>query len=239
MIRTFAQIGVSLAFLIVNMIALLIVLELNRQTGRASRQPPAPAPPPAEPRVLQSSGILDMEFEYARVTASESMEQRHTLVNFYLVVAGVLSSGVVAVLDVNTRLPESTGTVLLWLLCGIGWLYFLSIIRLRQAWHDSAQAMNQIKDFYIEHAQDVAPDVLCTAFRWRSKTLPPPGKPWTVFFYSAMLIALLDSVAYTAGGVLLNLEAAQALPWLVLGPLGLFGLAFVAFHVWLYFAFFR
>jgi protein-S-isoprenylcysteine O-methyltransferase Ste14 len=179
-----------------------------------------------------------LEFEYARTTASEAMQDRHTMINFYLLVAGVVASGVVAVLGQNTELPKAAGTVLLWLLCGIGWLYFLKLIRFRQAWHDSARAMNQIKDFYIQHAKDFEPDVLRDAFRWKIETLPPPDKPWTAYFYSAMLIGFLNSVAYMAGGALLDLDVTRS-SWLVLGLLALFGLAFFAFHVWLYFAFLK
>ena len=163
------------------------------------------------------------------------------MVNFYLLVAGVLVSGVVAVLSRETKLPIAAGTMLLWLLCGIGWLYFLKIIRLRQAWHDSARAMNQIKDFYFHHAEGFEAETLRQAFRWKTQTLPPPDKPWTVFFYSAMLIGFLDSAAYVVGGALLSMNLAQPASVLAL-PLGLLcilGLAFFAFHVWLYFAFLR
>jgi hypothetical protein len=54
-----------------------------------------------------------------------------------------------------------------------------------------------------------------------------------------MLIALLDSVAYVAGGVLLGLGA--PFPALVLSVvvLGTFGLVFFGFHVWLYRAFLK
>ena len=60
-----------------------------------------------------------------------------------------------------------------------------------------------------------------------------------MFFYSATLIAFLDSVAYVAGGTLLALDAPGSSLWPALGPLALFGLAFFAFHVWLYFAFLK
>jgi len=61
------------------------------------------------------------------------------MINFYLLVVGVVASGVVAALGQETGLPKAIGTLLLWLLCGIGWLYFLKLIRLRQTWHDSAR----------------------------------------------------------------------------------------------------
>ena len=242
MIQThiFLPICVSFVFLLVNVVILAMILGQNRRTDDNPReQAAAPVQGGRGEKVLSASDILGWEFEYARTTASEAMQDRHTMVNFYLLAAGVVASGVVALLGRDADLPGATGTVLLWLLCGIGWLYFLKIIRLRQAWHDSARTMNQIKEFYIQHVKEFDPDVLRSAFRWQAQTLPALDKPWTVFFYSGLLIGLLDSVAYVAGGVLLNLEAVWSSPLLVLGSLTLFGLAFFAFHVWLYFAFLR
>ena len=233
------QIGISFAFLVANVLTLLAILTLTRRSGA---KPGQTAPPPLDTREqapLDPADILKLEFEYARTTASEAMQDRHTMVNFYLLVTGVVISGVVGVLAQNTGLPKAVGAMLLWLLCGIGWLYYLKIIRLRQAWHDSARAMNKIKDFYIQHTKNFDPDVLRSAFRWQSHTLPDPGKPWTVFFYSAVLIALLDSVVYVAGGALIGWGLAPRLLVPALGLLALFGLAFFAFHVWLYFEFLK
>jgi hypothetical protein len=229
----------SLAFLVANVLILLAILRLNRRVGA---RPPTPAPPPPErpgQACLDASDILGWEFEYARITASEAMQDRHTMVNFYLLAVGVVASGVVAVLGQDAGLPKAAGTVLLWLLCGVGWLYFLKLVRLRQAWHDSARTMNRIKEFYIQHAREFDQEELRSAFRWQAHTLPPPDKPWTVYFYSAVLIGLLDSVAYVAGGALLGADAFWSLPWPSLVLLVLLGLAFFAFHVWLYSAFLR
>jgi len=231
------SISISVGFLIVNVVILLAILALNRRARPGPLPPAAPYSEPPGESNLDPSDILDWEFEYARTTASEAMEQRHTMVNFYLLVAGVAASGVIAALGESSNLPKAVGTLLLWLLCGIGWLYFLAIIRLRQAWHDSARAMNQIKEFYFQHAKNLSRDVLRSAFRWQPHTLPAAGKPWTVFFYSAMLIGFLDSAAFVAGGLLLERGPAGSLTVPVLVPLVLFGLGFFAFHVWLYFAF--
>jgi hypothetical protein len=224
----------SLAFMIVNVVVLCVILWLNR---RPDPKPPPPPPAQAGQKQLAASEILGWEFQYAQTTASEAMDQRHTLVNFYLLVAGVAASAVAAILGGDMARLRGPGAVLLWVLCGIGWLYFLAIIRLRQAWHDSARAMNQIKEFYIQHAKDFEPDVLRAAFRWKADSLPRPEKAWTVFFYSAMLISFIDSVAYVGGSVLLGLDATLALPLANAVILVMFGLVFFAFHVWLYFAF--
>jgi len=227
---------ISALFLILNAAALLVVLTLNRREGA---RPAPPAAQPAEPRTLDAADILGWEFEYARITASEAMQDRHTMVNYYLLAAGILTSAAILAVGKESNLPAACGALLLWLLCGVGWFYFLKLIRLRQAWHGSAQAMNRIKEFYIAHARDFTPQELGAAFRWRAETLPRPGKPWTLFFYSAMLIGFLDSVAYVVGAALLSLEATLASPWLARLCLLPLGVAFFLFHGWLYFAFLR
>jgi len=235
MIRVWAY---SLGFLLANGAVLWAILRLNRRPR--ARRPTDPRPlASAEQRPLPASEILAWEFDYARTTASESMEQRHTMINFYLLVAGILTSGTVALLAGDVDLPPAVGALLLWLLCGIGWIYFLSLVRLRQAWHDSAQVMNEVKEFYVRHVQDLDPGELDGAFRWKKGSLPPAGQPWTIFFYSAALIGLLDSVAFVGGGALLDLQAVMARPWPALGSLALLGALLFAWHMWLYFAFLR
>jgi hypothetical protein len=237
--RVVVQLLLSTAFLGINAAVLLLVLRDNRRRRTPSRKPPLLPPSSLEHRLLPPAEILGWEFQYARVTASEAMEQRYTMVNIYLLVAGVVTSGVLAVLSRDTALPTVAGTVLLWLLCGIGWIYFLAVIRLRQAWHDSVHTMNTIKDFYVRHAQGFEPGVLRSAFRWRSETLPEPETPWTVYHYSVLLIAFIDSVAYVAGGILLNWGLSTPILLPVTGYLALLGVAFFVLHAWLYTAFLK
>jgi hypothetical protein len=231
--------SVSFVFLVVNVALVLVILALSR---RAEDSPVRSTPsirPPVETHLLDASTILGKEFDYARTTASEALDDRHRMIDFYLVFTGIVVTGVLSVLNRDGGVPDIVGTVLLWFLCGIGWLYFLKLIRLRQAWHDSARAMNRIKDFYIQHAKEFAPDVLERAFRWRSETLPAPEKPWTLHFFSAMLIGLIDTVAYVLGGALLDLDVTLSHPLLVLTPLVAFGLSLLAFYIWAYVAFLR
>lgn len=237
MMSILTNVAIAFGFLITNILVLRLILALNRR--------PSPVPPPPPPkelpltRPLYSADILKLEFEYARLTASEAMRDRHTMVNYYLLAFGVIATGVLGILSREADLPLSIGTLLLWILCAVGWLYFLKIIRLRQAWHESARAMNQIKDFFIHHDQHFQPEELRPAFRWQAHTLPSPDKPWTVFFYSALLITLLDSMAYILGAVLLDLNLSRIIPPENLGFYLVFGIGFFAFHIWLYFAFLK
>jgi hypothetical protein len=169
------------------------------------------------------------------------MQDRHTMINYYLLVTGVVVTGVVAARGKDTDLPKVTASILLWLLCLVGWFYFLTLIRLRQAWHDSVLAMNRIKQFYIEHARGIDAATLRGAFRWRPESVPPPDRASTVYFYSAMLIGFLSSIAYIAGGVLLLIDQQplQAGVPAAIGIIILMGFVFFAFHIWMYFAFLK
>ena len=95
---------VALLFLLVNVAILVVILALNRHQ---SAMPAAPPIPPGEP-LIDPSDILGWEFEYARVTASEAMRERHTMVNFYLLVAGIITSGVAALLSARQRPAQRT-----------------------------------------------------------------------------------------------------------------------------------
>ena len=138
-----SSVALAFGFLVINVLVMRLILSLNRRP----RTKPSLAPPPDESpqeKPLYSGDILKMEFDYARLTASEAMQDRHTMVNFYLLAFGVIATGVLAILSRETDLPRSIGTLLLWILCAVGWLYFLKIVRLRQAWHESAQAMIKV-----------------------------------------------------------------------------------------------
>jgi len=243
MSRALAPLSLPLVFLAANVAVLLFILWHNLRLPAPAEDRPMEIPP--QSANLAPSDILGWEFEYARTTASESMQDRHTMTNFYLLTVGVVTSGVVtlltgeAPLGADTTLRSIIGTVLIWLLCVIGWFYFLSLIRLRQAWYDSIRAMNRIKDFCIRHASSIDPNVLRMAFLWQPSTVPHPGKPWTVYFYAAALIGFLNSIAFVAGGLLI-LMVLGALPpdnlWSG-ALLVVMGFLFFAFHIWLYFAF--
>ena len=166
------QLVTSFLFLVVNLVILRLILAA--QPGSDEKKDDEPSPESQDPtqQHLDAAAILSAEFTYASTTASEAMQDRHTMINYYLLIVGILGSGVVAVFAPQGRLPNEVGTVLLWLLCGIGWLYFLKLIRLRQAWHESALAMTKIKEFYLRHSKKFEPQELRTAFRWQRATIP-------------------------------------------------------------------
>ncbi|MBP7692113.1 MAG: hypothetical protein KA764_09365 [Anaerolineales bacterium] len=164
--------------------------------------------PPADEikALLDPDAILQQEFEYARETALQANHDRTQVVNLYLLLvggAGSLALGLPALAPADLRAAPLLLASVSALLGGVGLFTVLKLIRLRRAWHDSAQTMNQIKDFYLAHYPELAP-----AFRWRTTTLPPLGQIGTITFDLAGLVALVDSLAVGAAAFFLGAPAA-------------------------------
>ncbi|MDW7679458.1 MAG: hypothetical protein SCK70_02770 [bacterium] len=147
---------------------------------------------------LKFSDILIQEFNYARETAAQAMNDRHTMINYFIVISAAVLSFLGSRLIVSDPFDPPSGQKIqfmvgiAFLVNFIGWLYFLHLIRLRQAWVSSAQAMNQIKEFFIINS-GLAEDAARSAFLWKSNTIPPAGKRSNVFYYSIMLISLISA----------------------------------------------
>jgi len=217
--------GLALGFFAAMALILEGVLRLSLRHGK--KPEPDPLCDVASIGGLDPRNLLTVEFEYARITASEAMGDRHTVVNFYLLLTGVVVSAVVALVGADkpggSWLGESfpfVAMALLWALCIVGWLYLLQIIRLRQAWRDSALTMNRIKQWYMQRVALFSPQDFAQAFRWRLETLPAADRLWTIHFFSAALIALLNSLVYVGGGLLHGLAlglTAQQWVWAAAG----------------------
>lgn len=153
---------------------------------------------------LNANDILIAEFEYAKDTASQAMEDRHKMVNYYLIIVGVLLNAVATLLTSSQeaeKLMMSEDLIryavfsLLFTLFILGILYLLKLIRLRLAWFESALAMNQIKDYYKKNAALLTLKPL--PFRWTTESLKKMklNKNDTLFCYSAVLIILIGTLA--------------------------------------------
>jgi hypothetical protein len=128
------------------------------------------------------------------------------VVNLYLILvggAGSLAVGLPALApEWLTAAPALLASVA-FLIGLVGLFTVLKLIRLRLAWHDSALAMNRIKDFYIAHYPEMAP-----AFRWRTQTLPAPDQVGTITFDLSVLVALVDSLTVGGAAYFLGVPAA-------------------------------
>jgi ADP-ribose pyrophosphatase len=164
---------------------------------------------PALSTELRLDSILLEEFKYAGQTAYQALEDRARMFNLYLVVVGVLASGLGAVYQLQNNqgagklLPTYSQPLALLLLFAAGVMgiaFFLKLIRLRQAYHDSLLTMNIVKEFYIREFKKQIPDME-QAFRWRLLTVPSGEKVGSLSFYISMTVAMLSSFCFAAFSV--------------------------------------
>jgi hypothetical protein len=148
---------------------------------------------------LRLESMLMEEFNYAGVTAYQALEDRARMFNLYLLLIGVVASAVGAIYQIGRPdAPSGRGLqYLLILLLGVGAMlgaiFFAKLIRLRQAWRESALAMNTVKEFYIHKFKGHMPDVE-HAFRWRLHTMPAGERLGSVTFLVCYTTAFLGSL---------------------------------------------
>lgn len=178
---------------------------------------------------LEPQEILKLEFGYAEKTAMQAQDDRTTVVNLYLLLVGGVSSAAVALPQLSVRglvVPPGAYALLFGILGLIGFFTLMKLVRLRQAWYDSAQTMAQIRDFYLARFPELSP-----AFRWKTETIPPPGKPWTITFNLSLLVALIDSLSIAVAVYFTGLRvpgADYAVPLFA-------AVIFLMWQVWFYF----
>ena len=154
---------------------------------------------------LNIENMLLAEFNYASSTAYQAMEDRARTFNLYLLIFGVLASGLGALYQLGNKLGPNTDLFALALLIAsgiMGILFFLQLIRLRQAHRNSVIAMNVVKEYYIKHFNERMPDVK-DAFRWRLSTMPTGEKFRNVAFMICATVAMLGSLCFAAAAFVL------------------------------------
>ena len=149
---------------------------------------------------LKIENMLLEEFNYVSVTAYQAMEDRARISSFYYLLLGVLASGLAAVYQFSggTRnIPLSLVTILLFIGALISISFFVTLIRLRQAYKESLLTMNVIKEFYIDQFKQQMPAIE-QAFRWRLATMPKGERVGSVTFMIAALNAFIGSLCLGA-----------------------------------------
>jgi ADP-ribose pyrophosphatase len=155
---------------------------------------------------LRLSEILQLEFEYVKETASEATNDRLTMLNYFLLSAGVVAAGIGVMVskEGGYEFPYRDESVIALSLIFnvVGWVYFLNQVRLRQAWCESARAMNHIKQFFVKYSE-YPPEMAEAAFRWNIESIPKASKKMTVFYFSALLISILSSASIVLASIIL------------------------------------
>ncbi|HUI90347.1 MAG TPA: hypothetical protein VLX61_16635 [Anaerolineales bacterium] len=174
--------------------------------------------------------ILIAEYEYIATTAHDANEDRSRVASFYFVSVGSIVAAILGTQFAkdNLRGVSIAFAILFFVLTILGALTISQLARLRAAWHESIEAMNQIKDFYIRKFPDTEP-----AFKWRVNTIPPTDKAYSIANLIALEVALLGALT-TAAAVYFVLFALSLSTW---WSWGIILVAFVAGAVlqWLWY----
>lgn len=181
------------------------VLDMPSARDAAFRARDEPRAPNTLDSGLSLENMLLEEFNYAGVTAYQAMEDRARMFNLYLLLVGVLASGLGAVFQLggSARQYLLPVAVLLLLLTGVlGYVFFLKLIRLRQAHRESLIAMNKIKMFYIDQFKAQHPR-LENVFHWRLETIPAGEKFGNVTFLVCYTTAVLGCFCFALAAFLL------------------------------------
>lgn len=145
---------------------------------------------------LNPDEILKAEYDYIATTVFQANEDRSRVASFYFLTVGSLVAAILSAIFSNNNDLRSVSLAfsgLFLILTILGTLTLAQLARLRAAWHESVQAMNVIKDFYIENNKEIEP-----AFKWRLKTLPPTDKKFSIANLMAVEVALLGAITSTA-----------------------------------------
>lgn len=148
---------------------------------------------------LNPDELLHGEYKYIAQTAFQANEDRSRVTSFYFVSVGSFVAAIIGTqLEAQSRIVSFAFFALFLVLTFMGALTIAQLARLRAAWHESVEAMNQIKDFYIKHHPEVE-----DAFKWRLRSIPPTNKPYSIANLIAVEVALLSSLTTGAGAYFL------------------------------------
>jgi hypothetical protein len=168
-----------------------------------------------DPELIIPDDILIAEYEYIADTAQQANEDRSRVASFYFVSVGSIVAAILGTQFAKDNLKSVSVafSILFFVLTLLGTLTIAQLARLRAAWHESIEAMNQIKDFYIKKFPETEP-----AFKWRIRTIPPTDKPYSIANLIALEVALLGALTTAAAFyfILFALGEVTLLSWVII-----------------------
>ncbi len=179
---------------------------------------------------LDPDQILSAEFNYIANSAFQANEDRSRAASFFLLSVGSLVAAIFGAggADITNQTYLVLAGLFLFLTL-LGALTVVQLARLRIAWHESARAMNQIKDYYMANLKSAK---LEQAFRWRTENLPPRHKPESISYATALEVSMLSGLTFGASAYFIQLGlifTQYAWAWSLA-----FGLAIFLFEMYLY-----
>lgn len=148
---------------------------------------------------LTPDEMLQGEYKYIANTAFQANEDRSRVTSFYFVSVGSFVAAIIGTqLEAQSKTVSFAFFALFLVLTFMGALTIAQLARLRAAWHESVEAMNQIKDYYIKHHPEIEP-----AFKWRGSSIPKTNKPYSIANLIAVEVAMLSSLTTGAGAYFL------------------------------------
>ena len=164
--------------------------------------------PKIDPTLIPDD-ILVIEYQYIAETANQANEDRSRVASFYFVSVGSIVAAILGTQFARDNLKgvSIAFSILFFVLTILGGLTSAQLARLRAAWHESIEAMNQLKDFYIHRYPHIEP-----AFKWRDQTIPPTDKPYSIANLIAVEVSLLGALT-TAAAVYFLLFAFTDVVW--------------------------
>lgn len=153
-------------------------------------------------QAFDASGIIVAEFNYIAQSAFQAHEDRARVSQYFFVTFGTLVAALLTtqIENIDQRQLYIAFSVIFSLLAVFGALTMLHLARMRQAWIESARAMSQIKDTAIRQTPELA-----DFFRWKTETIPPAFKPFSVGFLMAVMVSLLSGLSIGAAAAFFGL----------------------------------
>ncbi|HNA90354.1 MAG TPA: hypothetical protein PK989_13660 [Anaerolineales bacterium] len=177
---------------------------------------------------LNTDEILNSEYQYISQNVFQANEDRSRVTSFYFVAVG---SFVAAILGTGFEAAQSTISLAFFLLFLVltfmGALTIAQLARLRAAWHEAVEAMDQIKEYYVQHIPELE-----SAFKWRAKHIPPTNKRYSIANLMAVEVALLSALT-TGASIYFLLAFVGINNWVAwIAVLASIGLGYVAQWTW-------